>query len=283
MTHLYKLGQDDSTPYGRHWPWWFQTMLRDGGMAGRGLHAPWHVLHYSQQEPKIQQCVFEKGGTKKFRALHCLAINSTFTYTQVMWCYKEQTRPPGSQKVVFLRDPLDRFLSGFLDKCISYTREGHCEPTSVFHDNETGLVNDFLKDQRKLFEIYVDTFPLQWNLHFFPQSLFCNGLYRDIADYSFIGNLGNDFYQDLRRLTEQYPALEHLVEKLFHMDENENVTLNQGVETKAASRTLKFYTPPRTVRRVLEYTAIDYVMLGLPIPSWAERMLAIDANMMGIE
>jgi hypothetical protein len=161
------------------------------------------------------------------------------------------------------------------------TVEKHCQPFSVFHDDKTGLVNDFLKDKKKLFEIYVDTFPLTWNLHFFPQSMYCGGLYRNIANYSFIGNMGNAFYQDLGRFTKQFPPLEPLVEKVFHYGNLENVT-NQGVETKAASQTLEYYTP-RTVRRVLEYTAIDYVMLGLPIPSWAERMLAIDANMMGIE
>jgi hypothetical protein len=156
--------------------------------------------------------------------------------------------------------------------------EKHCEPQSVFHNPQNGPVNDFQgHNQQKLFEIYVDTFPLTWNLHFFPQSLFCNGLYRDIANYSFIGNLGNDFYRDLGRFSEQYPALEHWVVKVFHMDKNENVTMNQGVETMAASHTLEFYTL-RTLRRVLEYFAIDYVMLGLPIPSWAERMLADDAE-----
>jgi hypothetical protein len=47
---------------------------------------------------------------------------------------------------------------------------------------------------------------------------------------------------------------------------------NQGVETNAAKQVLDYYTP-HTVRRVLEYYAIDYVTLGLPIPDWAEKML----------
>jgi hypothetical protein len=274
---LYELGQ--STPYSRRWPWWFQTMLRDA-IRFRELHGKWHDLHF--KDLNLQLCVFEKGGTKKWRDLHCQAINSPHKKDKIMLCFLLQKRVPAdAPKAVFLKDPLDRFLSGFIDKCVTRTVEKHCQPFSVFHDPNTGLVKDFLKDKQKLFEIYVDTFPLTWNLHFFPQSMYCGGLYRNFANYSFIGDMGNAFYQDLGRFTKQFPALEPFVEQVFHYGNLQNVT-NQGVETKAASQTLEYYTP-RTVRRVLEYTAIDYVMLGLPIPSWAERMLAIDANMMGIE
>ena len=35
---------------------------------------------------------------------------------------------------------------------------------------------------------------------------------------------------------------------------------------------LHYYTA-RTVRRVLQYMSIDYVLLGLPIPQWAEDLL----------
>jgi hypothetical protein len=226
-------------------------------------------------KPHIQQCVFGKGGTKQWRLLHCLAINSTWTNKQKMNCFLEQNYSNANvnEKVVFLRDPLDRFLSGFLDKSMIKTNEGHCNPNSVFNENETGLVNDFLKDQHKLFKIYVDTFPLTWSLHFFPQSLYCNGLYRNLANYSFIGNMGNDFYRDLGRFTSQYPSLKPLVGNIFHPEGKGYSSKNEGVETKAASHTLEFYTPC-TVQRVLEYTAIDYLMLDLPVPSWAESMLA---------
>jgi hypothetical protein len=154
------------------------------------------------------------------------------------------------------------------------TREEHCEPISVFHSKETGVVSDFLSDKQKLFEIYVETMPLTWNLHFFPQSLYCGGLYRNFVNYSFVGNMGSDFYQDLGRFGRQYPSLEPWITNVFHNEGKGNAT-NVGVETKAASHTVDFYTP-HTLRRILEYYAIDYVMLDLPIPPWAEQMLAED-------
>ena len=47
---------------------------------------------------------------------------------------------------------------------------------------------------------------------------------------------------------------------------------NVGVETAAKSHVEEYYTPA-SVRRVLEYTAVDYVLLGMPVPDWAQRML----------
>ncbi len=45
-----------------------------------------------------------------------------------------------------------------------------------------------------------------------------------------------------------------------------------GVETKASDKVLDYYTP-RSLRQVLEYVSIDYVLLGLKVPDWAENML----------
>ena len=44
-----------------------------------------------------------------------------------------------------------------------------------------------------LLDAYVELFPLSWNVHFYPQSLYCNGLFLDqLKDYDFIGT----FYRD---------------------------------------------------------------------------------------
>jgi hypothetical protein len=63
------------------------------------------------------------------------------------------------------------------------------------------------------------------------------------------------------------------LENVFHFQEArvDNKT-NQGVETSASSHVMEYYTP-KTLRQVLEYVAIDYYLLNIPIPAWAERML----------
>ena len=81
--------------------------------------------------------------------------------------------------------------------------------------------------------------------------------------------MGESFYHDLREMGRRY----QLTRQLESVFEFENVTSqNKGVETVASSHVLEYYTP-RTVKRVLEYFSIDYIMLNMPIPAWAEEML----------
>ena len=47
---------------------------------------------------------------------------------------------------------------------------------------------------------------------------------------------------------------------------------NNTTQTKHKTTMVHYYTA-RTVRRVLQYMSIDYVLLGLPIPQWAEDLL----------
>lgn len=102
----------------------------------------------------------------------------------------------------------------------------------------------------------------------FTISLFCDGLYRRLPSYDFVGIMGEQFYDDLRTMGERYGITKEL-QNVFSF---QNKTTNYGVETAASSHVLEYYTP-RTVKRALEYLAMDYVMLNLPIPKWAQEML----------
>lgn len=284
VEHASRMGSRVGGTYSEKWPWWFRTLLRDAADPSTQVQGPWHVLQYSK--PKIQQCISEKSGTKVWRQLHCEAMEDKEAKAQALnlkrnitsfTCSKLQgSLQPGSDRIVFLRDPLDRFLSGFLDKCTGSKLhlQPHCEPLILFQNNITTPIDDLRTDDKKLFEIYVDTFPLRWNLHFIPQSLYCDGLFRHIHNYNFVGSMDLHFQADLRRLREVYPELSTRIKKVFNVSDG-IIAENYGVETKAASQTEKFYSP-HTVRRVLEYYAIDYVMLDIPIPAWAQNMLSND-------
>mmetsp|Transcript_2959 Transcript_2959/g.8104 ORF Transcript_2959/g.8104 Transcript_2959/m.8104 type:complete len:467 (-) Transcript_2959:296-1696(-) len=299
-------------------------------------------------QKRMQLCVYEKGGTKNWKKLHCLhnfehdkrnaKVPNNATLPDFNQCWNpqppydsdsnksgEDSRDSGSgsrsARVVFLRDPLERFLSGFLDKCVlKHDAVDHCEPVSIFSSSgeqhakpKSGMqsslsssssssspIDSILWDKRRTFEAYVDTFPLTWNMHFLPQSFYCGGLYRTIDDYDFVGNMGDTLYRDLWKLNDRYPGLSHGLESAFRLSSktllrNANATDTKtaratsksrssssgpspaapnakGIETGAAEKVLEYYTP-HTVRRVLEYYAIDYVTLGLPVPDWAEALL----------
>ena len=301
------------------------------------LVGPWHYLQFkgvghptavagegvgvdanANVNPRLQLCVYEKGGTKSWKELQC-QHNHDYEgeIPEFNQCWKKQ--PPydeqlvgsalggdgrnnteveyKSEKVVFLRDPLERFLSGFLDKCVRrLDSNNHCEPLLVFGDSdpnnnkgtEKSPIDSMLWDKKLTFQAYVDTFPLTWNMHFFPQSFYCGGLYKTIGDYDFVGSMGENFYKDLDAMQKKYPGLEPGMEKVFGLSKKlkegrsilrkNKKRYNKGIETGAASQVLDYYTP-HTVRRVLEYYAMDYVSLGIPIPDWAEQILLKWSNL----
>lgn len=282
LRRIYHRMKNKTLESSKSFPWWYKTFLRDVSRPKTLVHGIWHVLQYLN--PNIQQCIAEKVGTKVWRELHCMTIEDKEakakakkrTFSKFNCNYLQRNRVQDSDRVVFTRDPLDRFLSGFLDKCVGpkVHSQGHCEPNVVFkHNANTTPVPEFQTDSHTLFDIYVDTFPLTWNLHFIPQSMYCDGLYRHIGEYNFVGSMDKDLYRDLRRFRDKYPELEGPIEITFNLSTVGETATNSGVETKAAEKTKLYYTP-RTVQKVLEYYSIDYVMLGLSIPDWAEEMLA---------
>lgn len=97
-------------------------------------------------------------------------------------------------------------------------------------------------------------------------------VYRHLDSYDFVGRMGPTFYHDMEHLGRQFRGtLPDALEKVFHISDRLNNT-NQGIETSASSHVLDYYTP-KTLRQVLEYFAIDYMLLDIPIPDWAKQVL----------
>lgn len=119
------------------WPWWMQTLIRDAvpkisltNWKNATLFGSWHKINITKPT-KIQICVIEKVGTKQWRKFSCTMNNNgnnnySFLPGQgINVCRlprEERSSFQNFAKVVFLRDPLERFLSGFLDM-VSKKRE----------------------------------------------------------------------------------------------------------------------------------------------------------------
>jgi hypothetical protein len=289
-------------------PWWFFTMLRDGSAVNApmkrdnitytngGLFGLWHEA--VAENPNISMCLIEKVANSQWRKVFFEMNGAREPGATKKMPFLPQRYKPGARvklpmpkatypTFIFLRDPLERFLSAYMDKCFKTLHRGthqHCEP-NLLHDNPStrdtlmkGLYD--VKDgavvrKKEAFEMYVDTVPLRWNMHFFPQSLYCNGLYRSLDDYDFVGTMGPDFYKDIDEVAHRYGGrFEKEVHKVFDADKHvEEDTVNHGVETSAPKFVKEFYSP-RSLRRVLEFVSIDYVFLGLPVPQWAHEILA---------
>jgi len=124
------------------------------------------------------------------------------------------------------------------------------------------------------FRVSVCARKMDWDLHFFPISFMCGGLYQKIKDYTFVGKMDDTFYQELGRFIQLYPDLKDAVEEGFKMKGKEEEQ-NVGTEKKAALLAQGYFTP-NTVRKALQYYSIDYMLLGLEIPQWAEEILERD-------
>jgi hypothetical protein len=283
-------------------PWWFQTLLRDILGSGGGVYAPWH--HFYTTKPPFHFCTVGKVATTEWRRVFC-KLNAQDCIDDSASCRRNctwrttQDMPADAPRAVFVRDPLERLLSGYLDKCYnSRTRQnqGHCEPNVVFNPMK-GLANannkayanlldslDIEGQEKAMFGAYVDVLPLKWNVHFVPQAMFCD-LHRNIDKYDFVGNMGKDFYFDLDRMATQFGGqLPEILNSTFgYMDHvqsgNHENTGKQGSghAMHTPEKVARFYTA-RTVRKALEYLSIDYVTLGLEVPEWARQMLREESS-----
>jgi hypothetical protein len=198
-------------------------------------------------------CFIDKVATKQWRQVWTFVSKTTKQVHTKAWdqVYLEANSreklfalmPPAEEtfRVVFLRDPLERFLSAFLDKCVGVNnrREGYCWPKRVYYNENDSDENDYttrgLTPQQQ-FAQFVNVMPLQWNIHFAPMGL-----------------------------SETMRALNFT----FHLGPRSS---RKRTETSAVNKVEEFYTPA-ILRKVLQYTAIDYMTLNLSIPEWAERML----------
>ncbi|CAB9509857.1 Sulfotransferase family [Seminavis robusta] len=261
-------------------PWWFQTMLRDAvprksSGVKDSLFGEWHELYV--MDPPLKLCVMEKVGTKQWRKFQCKfnagrPIGGVSGENAVYCQAPVNVRKEDAPRSVFIRDPLERFLSAFLDKCWnSWLSDSYCKPREIFGNNSLAD-KTILYDEKTFFETYVDTMPLKWDLHFFPQSFYCDGLYRHYKNYDFVGNMDIGFYDHLETFGSKFNVSD-AVEEVFQLAKHRNESsVNLGVETAAAKRVHKFYNA-RTVRRVLQYVSMDYILFDLPIPKWATEIL----------
>ncbi|KAL7505260.1 hypothetical protein ACHAXN_002762 [Cyclotella atomus] len=286
-------------------PWWFKTLLRD--VNTNGAYGFWH--HFTTTDPAINFCTIEKVGTTEWRGVfcdlnadECQAIDDNDTdESYPSHCIPaipgkrcaSQTKkevPSEAPHVVFLRDPLERLLSGFIDKCVKETQrvhERHCEPNEVFNvDAAHGWGNktvsptiDLEKNPKQFFAAYLDIMPLKWNLHFVPQALYCD-LYRKIDQYDFVGNMNTEFAVDLERMANMLGGrMSAQLDKSFGYSKaieasqfNSTGKSNSNHATHAPEKVAMYYNAA-SVRKALELFSIDYVVLGLKVPEWAREML----------
>lgn len=153
-------------------PWWFQTLLRD--IQRNGAFGYWH--HFYTTEPALNFCTIGKVATTEWRKVFC-KLNAEDCVANPEACGKRncawrtlKEMPEGASPwAVFLRDPLERLLSGKYDVLL-YT---YCSPTCInmlnsnaFHQGFwTNATNPMYADWRNTARLILSSIsPPDWRM-----------------------------------------------------------------------------------------------------------------------
>jgi hypothetical protein len=269
-------------------PWWLQSLIDKPASHLLSEGSSYHHIWFD--DPPIRYYRIEKVASDSWREIRKLVDRDFRNISSLGGGERRRASNAGTSwpqktdqfpRVVFFRDPLERLLSGYIDKCIiPYKRiEGHCQPDSVYD-----LRGGFSK--RQGLQSYLLTMPLSWNVHFVPQAMFCGGLFRTWQDYEFVGSMNDgQFEHDMRSLTERFPGplMEYVRDQFPFLKDNSTnfrATLaDQGIlHATGASKRVQEYYNPESVRIALQYFSIDYVTLNLTIPEWIQDILDEDCR-----
>jgi len=264
-------------------PIWMESIFTQ--MPVNGLFGHWHALVSDFVKPHFHLCTIEKIGTTQWRKVFTRLNRNTHlpfgpqypafhpSDPSVLKNWRSKVWTEEWSPWVVLRDPLERFLSAYLNKCEDEVWEGHCEPTIQFTNNETW--HSLPKRQR--FHDFIMSTPRdrerKWNVHFMPQSLYCDGLYRHEKYNKIVMN--STFYTQLESMVSaigvgDFNKVDQAIDGVFHY-KNSATQVNVGVETRAADRAKEYYTS-ETAAQVLKFYSLDYIMLEIPLPKWLDQI-----------
>jgi hypothetical protein len=182
------------------------------------------------------------------------------------WDYKvhEVFQNPRATRAVFVRDPMIRFVSAFMSKCLGKNgpRNEFCpmlKPGIVFRDAvEWALDKNVSGDDMQ-----------QWDPHWRPQAFHC-ALQHRLTDYTVIGHMSaTSLSQDGSCLLSRANLSQYDIFQSALANEN-HVTGQMGTEEDI----LKRMFTPGAARKLIERYRIDYDTLGFPRePAWIDHAI----------
>mmetsp|Transcript_114661 Transcript_114661/g.214704 ORF Transcript_114661/g.214704 Transcript_114661/m.214704 type:complete len:424 (+) Transcript_114661:76-1347(+) len=156
---------------------------------------------------------------------------------------------PDATRAVFVREPLERFASAFMNKCL-----GSDIVNCPVYGRKFGDVVEWA--------LQTDLTDAEINGHWRLQAYHCE-LHERIQGYNVIGLIEEDTFAHDMNCVLTRAGLDSFVE-LYH----DVPVVNRGA-LNTASVLKKLFTPD-AARRLIQHMHDDYDLFGLPTPAWVE-------------
>lgn len=198
-----------------------------------------------------------------------------------------QHEEPGWTSAAFVRDPLDRFLSGYLSKCTPDHDLDHEICVEVFGDFPVS----FAHAVAVLNATDADFAPGWATNHFRRQSSFCDGAIADgRIDHTYVLDRTTSRRDMLAVLARAGVSAEMAVDAVPALDyhfpplQQRPQTAQEQAETvgpfehstHAEKQRESYFSDPAHVRLLLRHFAPDYHILPIPVPPWAAEVVGED-------
>eukprot|EP00438_Fugacium_kawagutii_P002828 Skav214114 [mRNA] locus=scaffold1185:373580:374659:- [translate_table: standard] len=193
---------------------------------------------------------------------------------------------PRWKYAVFVRDPLERFVSAFVSKCMKPSAS--CgDDMKMFWGNVSSVSP--LVDQVRAFRLFValpvPTPKMLEDDHWIPQSVYLlHGCGFPWQRLDFVGLMTADKIQmniQVRAMFHQFGfsleraaklADEHFPRKGFANERHERHSNIHGKIGHVHSRFRAFYSRKETLQQVMRYVRQDYFAFGLKLPEWTRGL-----------
>jgi len=168
---------------------------------------------------------------------------------------------PRATRAVFVREPLTRFVSAFIDKCTRFT-SGMVSGNCPFHSN---VFSDAI-------EWALKTDMSDVNPHWLPQAYHCH-LHKYVGAYTVIGVMDkttnpNQFHSDVACLLEEVGLGQFNVLSNHDSPHCPKCSQNSSEYLSETDILTRLFTPS-TARALIKRLQIDYHTFGFPEePAW---------------
>uniref|UniRef100_A0A0N5A461 Sulfotransfer_1 domain-containing protein n=1 Tax=Parastrongyloides trichosuri TaxID=131310 RepID=A0A0N5A461_PARTI len=170
--------------------------------------------------------------------------------------------------ILIARDPIQRFVSGFVDKCIMETRRDKYAKNKCYGCfSNVSCVIEKLAIRAKYFSVKGGAFSYE-DIHFFPQNWHCN-LRQNLQRYHVIQYVEDEssLIQEIIKIFEKIGVDMDIINKIMydlHNKKTPHATRGNPIRAQILN---EIYSNKVLLKKVVSLFYYDYLLFGFKIPA----------------